>query len=202
MPKEDPVKIEAYQAELARRRTAIRDFAADLASRPHQDLVWEVGCGHGHFLNAYAEANPDQVCVGIDLVGERVERSTKKRDRNQLNNLYFLRSEARLFLSEWPANLLFARVFILFPDPWPKSRHHKHRILQPEFLSALADRCKIDAALHFRTDYRPYFDDARQTLAAHPRWEVVSEPWPFEFPTVFQQRASSHDSLVARHRSH
>ena len=202
MPEDDPVRIEAYRVELERRRAAVRDFAADLSCRPDQELVWEVGCGHGHFLNAYAEANPDQICIGVDLVGERVERSAKKKDRNHLTNLHFLRSEARLFLSEWPAERPFSSVFILFPDPWPKSRHHKHRILQPEFLTALAGRCKTGAALHFRTDYRPYFDDARQTLTEHPCWEVVTEPWPFEFETVFQQRAASHDSVIARRRSH
>lgn len=202
MPEEDPVRIEAYRVELERRKDAVRDFAAGLPTWPDQKVVWEVGCGHGHFLNAYAEAHPDQLCIGIDLVGERVERSAKKKDRNQLPNLHFLRSEARLFLSQWPAERPFSRVFILFPDPWPKARHHKHRILQPEFLSALAGRCQPRAALHFRTDYRPYFDDAHQTLSAHSRWEVVAEPWPFEYETVFQQRATSYDSVIARRRPH
>jgi tRNA (guanine-N7-)-methyltransferase len=198
MTESDPVRIAAYRTELERRRGAIREFAATLPVQPGQPLVWEVGCGHGHFLNAYAAAHPERLCIGVDLVGERVERSAKKRDRNQVPNLFFLRSEARLFLEEWPDHLKFSAVFILFPDPWPKSRHHKHRILQPEFLTALAGRCSEGSPLHFRTDFRPYFDDARQTLAHHPRWRLVDEPWPFEFETVFQSRAPSHDSLIAR----
>lgn len=203
MTESDPVRIEAFRLEMERRRSAVREFAASLALQPDQELVWELGCGHGHFLNAYAAAHPEKVCVGIDLVGERVERSAKKRDRNQLSNLHFLRSEARLFLAEWPASRAFSTVFILFPDPWPKSRHHKHRILQPEFLTSLATRCVPGARVHFRTDYRPYFEDARQTLREHPQWEVVDEPWPFEFETVFQSRAPGHDSVSARcRRSH
>jgi tRNA (guanine-N7-)-methyltransferase len=196
----DPVRIEAYRAEVERRRAAIRDFAAALPVQPGQDLVWELGCGHGHFLNAYAEAHPQKVCVGIDLVGERVERSARKRDRNQLSNLHFLRCEARLFLAEWPATMRFSTVFILFPDPWPKSRHHKHRILQPEFLTALAGRCVEGTRLHFRTDYGPYFEDARQTLAQHSQWGILDEAWPFEFETVFQSRAPIHHSVTARCR--
>jgi tRNA (guanine-N7-)-methyltransferase len=200
MAESDPVRIEAYRAEVERRRVAIRDFAATLSRQPGQELVWELGCGHGHFLNAYAEAHPQKICVGIDLVGERVERSVRKRDRNRLGNLHFLRAEARLFLAEWPADLLFSTVFILFPDPWPKARHHKHRILQPEFLTTLAGRCREGASLHFRTDYRPYFEEAHQTLTKHPRWEVSNEPWPFPFETVFQSRALRHDSVSARSR--
>lgn len=161
-------------------------------------FVFELGCGHGHFLDAYAAAHPDRICVGIDISSERIERALKKRDRGRRTNLHFLRAEARLFLEVLPGNARFSDVFVLFPDPWPKLRHHKHRIIQPDFLTALVERMEPTARLCFRTDFEPYFVSARTTVAAHPRWRVVEEAWPFEYETVFQSRAPRYCSLVAR----
>jgi tRNA (guanine-N7-)-methyltransferase len=163
-------------------------------------ITWEVGCGHGHFLTAYAAANPSKLCVGIDIMGERIARATRKRDRASLKNLHFIHAEAGLFLSTLPAGTEISEIFILFPDPWPKVRHHKHRILSSSFLTATAARSKPHAQLCFRTDYSPYFESAVQTLAQHHDWQITSEAWPFEYTSVFQTRAPSFQSFIARRR--
>ena len=189
-----------YGAVIAARRSQLQlEIDKVLASTP--TFVWEIGCGHGHFLTAYATAHSDTECLGIDLVSERIERAQRKRERAGLTNLHFLRADARLFLDTLPARPCISDVFVLFPDPWPKSRHHKHRILQPEFLAALATRATPDCRLHFRTDYKPYFEDARVTVAESPLWEILDAPWPFEFETVFQNRAERHDSFIARRKA-
>ena len=161
-------------------------------------FTWEIGCGHGHFLTAYAQTHPDEVCIGIDIVGERIGRAVRKRDRAKLANLHFFHAEARLFLETLPHPASFTRLFILFPDPWPKLRHHKHRILRLDFLTAAAARAGDGARLYFRTDYLPYFDDVRVTLSGHLNWLLTEEPWPFEHDTVFQSRAEKFYSLVAK----
>ncbi len=173
-----------------------RDLDAILPGKA--DFVWEVGCGHGHFLTAYAEAHPDRVCIGIDLIGERVERACRKRDRAKLDNLHFIQAEARLFLETLPETSRFREVFILFPDPWPKLRHNKHRILQPAFLESAAAHATADCPLYFRTDFTGYYESARQVLSSDRHWKLSDEPWPFEFATVFQQRAETFHSLIAR----
>ena len=104
------------------------------------------------------------------------------------------------FLDSLPAPAKFAAIYVLFPDPWPKRRHHKNRIMQPDFLKRLAERAGKETRLHFRTDYEPYFQDARATLDASREWERVEEAWPFEHETVFQSRADSHYSFSARLR--
>jgi tRNA (guanine-N7-)-methyltransferase len=186
----------AYRHLLAERRETLR-LELENALQGRNELVGEVGCGHGHFLTAYAAAHPAQCCVGIDLVGERIERARRKQARAGLPNLHFLRGEARLFLEVMPAGTRFTRLFVLFPDPWPKLRHQKHRILQTQFLDSVAARAAPGCRLYFRTDYRPYFEEVQVTLGAHSQWKLVAEPWPFEFSTVFQQRAPSFDSLIA-----
>lgn len=185
-----------FEKLLGERRDTLRaQITAFSGAAP---VVLEIGCGHGHFLTAYAAAHPDRTCVGIDLIAERIARATKKRDRARLPNLHFLQTEARLFLETIPEDLRFSAVFILFPDPWPKLRHNKHRILQPRFLSALAAAAESDCPLFFRTDFRPYFDAAVETVSADPVWKLSDEAWPFECTTVFQQRAETHHSFAAR----
>lgn len=187
---------DSYLAVLEERQRLLREQINPILSAA-LDFVCEIGCGHGHFLTAYAAAHPSRICIGLDLVSERIERACRKRDRAGLPNLHFLRAEAKLFLATLPGHVRISTVFILFPDPWPKLRHQKHRILQSQFLDTVATRAAPDCRLGFRTDYMPYFSAAQVTIREHPRWRLVDEPWPFEYATVFQQRAASFASLVA-----
>lgn len=189
----------SHLAKMRARQTELHAAFADLSGKM-QSFVWEIGCGHGHFLTAYAQAHPERFCLGLDISSDRIERAQRKARHAGLANLQFLRAEARLFLNELPAACRIADVFVLFPDPWPKLRHQKHRIIQPEFLTQLANRAGEGSRLFFRTDFKPYYDDTRETFRSHPRWTLRDDPWPFEFATVFQQRAPAHYSLIAAPR--
>ena len=189
----------AYAAVLEQRRQDLRAQLQRILA-PNIPFLWEVGAGHGHFLTAYAAAHCDKVCIGIDLMEDRVDRAMRKRDRAALANLHFLRAEARLFLQTLPVGAQISEVFVLFPDPWPKLRHHKHRVLQPQFLSELAGHATRNCRLYFRTDHREYFESARDVIRESVHWRLIESSWPFEFETVFQRRAEQHDSLIAELR--
>jgi tRNA (guanine-N7-)-methyltransferase len=164
-------------------------------------LVWEVGSGHGHFLTAYSAAHPKEICVGIDIASDRIARADRKRARARLTNLHFVRADAEDFLAAMPKGARFAAIFILFPDPWPKRRHQKNRVMNAGFLSAAAAAAGKGTGLFFRTDHEPYFREAAAAVRAHADWEQSDPaPWPFEEPTVFQKRAARHFSLVAQRR--
>ncbi|MCE2861733.1 MAG: hypothetical protein RIR76_649 [Verrucomicrobiota bacterium] len=187
-----------YAALIEERRQRLTAELATVFPNGGGSFHCEIGSGHGHFLTAFATANPTVTCIGIDLIADRIDRACRKRDRAGLPNLHFIQAEARLFLEQLPPAVRVANFIILFPDPWPKLRHHKNRLLQADFLSLAARHAEPGCRIYFRTDYRPYFDDAHATVAAHHEWERVGDPWIFEYETVFQQRAPSHESLVAR----
>lgn len=189
-----------YMAKVAATRAELQ---ADLRSAlgGASRFVWEVGCGHGHFLTAYADRHRELPCVGIDLLNERVVRAAKKKNRAGLAHLHFIRADAQMFLEEMPASVEFAAVYVLFSDPWPKKRHHKNRIMQARFLSDVARHASAGVPLYFRTDHKDYFAAAREVVESHPDWRLDPQaPWPFELPTVFQQRAESFQSIVALRR--
>jgi tRNA (guanine-N7-)-methyltransferase len=156
-----------------------------------------VGCGHGHFLAAYAAAHRDRCCIGVDIASDRIARAERKRSRARLANLHFLQAEAGAFLAALPGHAILSEIFVLFPDPWPKRRHRKHRVLQPGFLAAVAARAGQGARLYFRTDDEAYFSSVDEVIKSLPEWRLTREPWPFEVATVFQSRAPSHSSLTA-----
>jgi len=189
-----------HGAMIAKRRDHLRALLLEAISGS-PSLVLEVGSGHGHFLTAYSAAHPKELCVGIDIASDRVARANRKRERAKLANLHFILADADDFLDAMPEGVKFSAVFILFPDPWPKRRHQKHRVLKPVFLDAIAARTRKGTGLYFRTDHEPYFRDAVDIVRAHTDWmESDSSDWPFEEPTVFQKRADRHFSLVASRR--
>lgn len=183
------------------RRASLRSQLAELLAG-RERVTLEIGCGHGHFLTDYAAAHPDEFCLAIDIIAERLHRAGKKSARAGLTNLAWVLAEAVDLLAEWPKHVRLApRIFVLFPDPWPKRRHWKNRLITPEFLTTLAVVAAPGTALCFRTDHAPYFAQATEVIAAHPDWVIApAAPWPFERETVFQARAADYRSVVALRR--
>lgn len=196
----DPSLPEGQRRFLERRMERIRGLRAELDRIvPGQTSVTlEIGCGHGHYLTAYAQQHPDALCLGIDLVTKRILKACQKRDKRDLPNLHFLKAEVREFLEAWPGRLKLERVFILFPDPWPKKRHIKNRIIQAGLLDRLAAIASPGTPLHFRTDHPGNFEWGLDVIAAHPDWEIRHDiEWPFENPSFFQDLLGDYQSLTA-----
>ena len=181
-----------HERQLVLKERLESDFAG------HGHYVLEIGCGHGHWLAGYAAAYPDDYCIGIDLMSRRIEKTLRKKTKQGLNNLRAYKAEANEFLDCLPPGVSFERVFIMYPDPWPKQRHHRRRLLQSAFLSRLAEYTLPGAQLYFRTDQQPYFEWACRRLRTHSDWQMeASLPWPYEQETFFQKILPQHVSFTA-----
>ncbi len=182
--------------DAARQATLEADLAA-LYPKP-VSIVLELGCGHGHFLTAYALEYIEHQCLGVDLVSHRIQLALRKQKRLKLGKTAFFKADATETLAALPKTVRLAGIFVLFPDPWPKTRHHRRRLLQTELLDALAGRADAGAWLAVRTDDAKFFDWAQEQLKSHPGWQLAPEvPWPFEHPTYFQGIKGPYRSLVA-----
>ena len=159
-------------------------------SRP---LEVEVGCGKGRFLTGRAAANPDCEFLGIERMLGRVRTFDNKARRLGLANAHVVRLEALYtFWYLLPAH--HARtVYVFFPDPWPKRKHHSHRLFGPLFLSALWKRLEVGGRLEFATDHEEYFHVVEDCFAADARFARVAprargpEEWT-EFETMFRNQ--------------
>jgi len=160
------------------------------AARP---LEIEVGCGKGRFLTRRAADNPDCDYLGIERMLGRVRSFAGKCERMGLANAHVLRLEA-LYTFHYllPAHGV-RRVYVFFPDPWPKRKHHSHRLFGPLFLDALWKRLELGGKLEFATDHAEYFGVVCECFAADPRFRRVDpmprprEVWT-EFETMFREK--------------
>jgi tRNA (guanine-N7-)-methyltransferase len=185
--------LQRRAARIANLRSTLCDALSGSAG-----LTLEVGCGHGHFLTAYAMAHPQETCLGVDLVTKRIAKANLKAAKRHLHHLHFVKADVSECLIGLPTNVVLQRIFILFPDPWPKKRHRKNRVVQQVLLDELAKRSCSSTTLHFRSDHSVAFDWALDCIAAHPRWQLDdSQPWPFESPSFFQDLMDSYYSFTA-----
>lgn len=192
----------AFVELIAQRRSDLRAELGAILPQP-RPIILEIGCGHGHFLARYATEFPSKLCIGVDLRGDRIDRARRKVDRARLSNCHFVRAEALEFLHALPTSVTFEEIWVLFPDPWPKKRHHKNRLLQPDFFEAVAARSPEGTRLHFRTDHGEYFESVATFLPTLLAWQLAGEAiWPMEHETVFQARAKGYQSLIAVRTSH
>ena len=131
-------------------------------------VVLEIGFGMGETTASIAAAKPDVNFVGVEMHWPGVGALLRRIDAQRLRNVRVLRHDAVDVVTRMIAPASLAGVHVFFPDPWPKKRHHKRRLLQPAFVHALAERLAPGGYLHVATDWEPYADEILATLSAEP----------------------------------
>ncbi|HOE60916.1 MAG TPA: tRNA (guanosine(46)-N7)-methyltransferase TrmB [Kiritimatiellia bacterium] len=166
-----------------------RPFTPDILSNdPARPLEVEIGCGNGRFLATRASRNPDTAYLGIERLLGRVRKLDKKAIRLNLGNLRILRLEACYTFYYLLPRHSVRTVYVFFPDPWPKRRHHERRLFSPLFLDALWARLEYGGAIQIATDHRDYFAEIRTRFAADPRFaEIPAMTRTDEEQTEFEQ---------------
>jgi len=138
-------------------------------------VILEIGFGNGDVTWRVAQANPDQNFLGVEVHEPGVGRLLLALERERIDNVRVACVDAVTLLRDriTPRSLDGVRIF--FPDPWPKKRHHKRRLVQPQFLALLASRMKSGAILHLATDWGPYAEHMLDVLYESPYFENLSE---------------------------
>ena len=144
-----------------------------LFGREPERLWLEIGFGAGEHLAWQAAHHPECGFLGAEVFLDGIVALLGQIERNRLQNIRIHRGDARDLLDILPPATL-ARVFILFPDPWPKRRHHKRRLVQPEFLDSLAQAMADGAELRLATDHGDYLRWMLRRLAGHPAYEWLA----------------------------
>ncbi|MEP6656100.1 MAG: tRNA (guanosine(46)-N7)-methyltransferase TrmB [Betaproteobacteria bacterium] len=127
------------------------------------DVVLEIGCGMGETTAAIAHARPDTDFLAIEVHAPGVGSLLKQAAALELCNLRVIRHDAVEVVAAMIPPGALAAVHVFFPDPWPKKRHHKRRLLKPPFVRELALRLRPGGILHVATDWEEY---AQEMLAA------------------------------------
>jgi tRNA (guanine-N7-)-methyltransferase len=138
-------------------------------------LGLEIGFGMGHALLEWARQRPQWNLLGVEIYEPGVGAALLGLARDGLDNVRLVQAPAEHLLARLGAGVL-DEVRIFFPDPWPKARHHKRRLVQREFLRVLAERMRGDALLWIATDWEDYAHWMVAILDADPAFSRVAEP--------------------------
>ncbi|HSQ79971.1 MAG TPA: tRNA (guanosine(46)-N7)-methyltransferase TrmB [Casimicrobiaceae bacterium] len=144
--------------------TALLDFPAIFGRRAA--VVLEIGFGMGETTAAIAAARPEADFLGVEMHLPGVGALLRRIDEQGLTNLRVLRHDAVEVVASMIAPATLAGIHVFFPDPWPKKRHHKRRLLQPAFVHELALRLAPGGYLHVATDWDDYAQEILATLTA------------------------------------
>jgi tRNA (guanine-N7-)-methyltransferase len=128
-------------------------------------LALEIGCGVGDFIAQMAALHPDLNFIALDFYNKGCIKTCKRLDKAGLNNVRVLRAEARSFIEACILPESLQAVIINCPDPWPKLRHRKRRLVNANFLSYLSGFMKSGADFYFATDFEDYGLDVASFMA-------------------------------------
>jgi tRNA (guanine-N7-)-methyltransferase len=142
-------------------------------------LVLEIGFGNGESLAAMAAAHPDQDFIGIEVHTPGVGHLLLCAERLGLKNLRVYCADAIDILSRRIDDGSLQRIQLFFPDPWPKKRHHKRRIVNNAFLELVCRKLKPSGIFHAATDWEPYALHMAETLDAYPGLNRLHPASPF-----------------------
>ncbi|MFT4641099.1 MAG: tRNA (guanine-N7-)-methyltransferase [Verrucomicrobiales bacterium] len=162
----------------------------------------DIGCGDGRFLLAIGAQHPERDFLGVERLLGRMRKVCRKVERQGLENVRVLRLESSYALECLLPPASFSRLHVLFPDPWPKARHHERRIVRSANLGFFARVLAPGGEFLFKTDHEPYHVDGTEAIRASGLFEEV--PWEddaFFYPrTDFEEHWLGQGKAIYRSR--
>jgi tRNA (guanine-N7-)-methyltransferase len=178
------------------------DFVIDYRPEPidlarlfgnQHDTIVEIGFGMGDSLLEMAVAHPERNYIGVEVHRPGIGKLLLGINREKLANLRIINHDAREVMEHCFQDRSLAGVQIFFPDPWHKKRHHKRRLIQPDFIRLLVNKLRAGGRLHLATDWQPYAEQMLEVLEDEPDLINLAGPGNFSAtgerpPTRFEKR--------------
>lgn len=153
-----------------------------------QPLEVELGCGDASFLAEYAARHPDRDFIGVERLLGRIRKLDRKGQRARLTNLRGVRIESAYFLEYLLPRNVTTALHIYFPDPWPKLKHRRHRLINDGFPALAWHTLVPRGVIYLRTDDEDYFQQMQRVFAAERRFRPIETPAELlEVRTDFEQ---------------
>ncbi len=151
----------------------------------NSEWVLEIGPGNGKFITWIAEQNPKKLFIALELRNMRFQGVGEKSKKSKLENIIGVHGDARYCLPYLFEAHSLREIYILFPDPWFKRRHYKHRLINLERVKLFHSLLKSEGKLFFATDHNAYAEEVRKSF--------LETEWKFEegkslYPTYFETK--------------
>ena len=156
----------------------------------HAPLLLDIGFGNGESLVYFANTHPEHNCLGVEVYRPGIGVLLQRLKERELANVRILNEDVATLLPRLRENVL-DRVHIFFPDPWPKKRHHKRRLIQPPLVAQLARCMRQDGMLHIATDWDAYADHVSWVMAQSSAFRAAPEREGGRARTKYERRGES-----------
>jgi tRNA (guanine-N7-)-methyltransferase len=140
----------------------------------HAPVILEIGFGNGDALVAEAAARPEYNYIGIEVHRPGIGNLLRKLESSELKNVRVMLADAKEVLAAQIPEASLSGVHLFFPDPWPKKRHHKRRLVQPDFAALVMRKLVPGGYIHFATDWKDYAEHMVSVLSRTPGLVEVS----------------------------
>jgi tRNA (guanine-N7-)-methyltransferase len=151
-------------------------------------LILEIGSGMGETTAEIAKAHPEVDFVAVEVHGPGVGSLLNRVAAAELTNVKVVRHDALDVLEHMIADGTLAAIHLFFPDPWPKKRHHKRRLVQPAFAALAARKLKDGGILHAATDWPDYAEHMNAVFSKEPLLEPAADGFTSRPVTKFESR--------------
>lgn len=165
-------------------------------------ITLEIGCGNGETIFHLAQKYPEQDFIGIEVYKPGIANLLALLDKNPLNNIRIYHEDALIVIEQCIPDYSLDKILILFPDPWPKKRHHKRRIIQSQFIELLRTKLKPNGILNIATDCESYAKHISATLKDNQKFIAsdLAPSLPFAqsrtITTKFEQRGKKQNRQI------
>ena len=152
----------------------------------------EIGCGRGDFLAEYAPLHPDTYFVGVERHLVSLRRATEKIKRNKIENVALINADIAYLFDSYITPELFDAIHLYFPDPWPKKKHVKRRVLNDSSITKFVASLKKAGILYIRSDNKSIFDDMQQVIGNVTSLSAIEYPESLRpYKTGFEKKFES-----------
>lgn len=155
-----------------------------IAPLPDKNIFLEIGPGNGAFVLNQCLANPDNYYIAIELKYHRFNKICIQAAKHKLTNLCIVKGDARVALQQLFKPAMFNAIYILFPDPWPKRAHGKHRLIKSYFVEFLQKYLNPQGKIFVATDHSPYAEEIAACFEANGNFNC--QKGQSLFPTYFE----------------
>ncbi len=154
----------------------------------------DIGFGAGETTIHLAKSNPQMSVLGAEVYLSGVGSVLSQAEEEDLDNIRILHGDIVPFLEDKVPDDCFDLILMFYPDPWPKRKHHKRRLLQKDFISLLNKKLKRDSIFYFKTDWTHYFQEVRRLFEDNKDWKIIEkqelDDYLIDLPkTSFEQKA-------------
>ena len=150
-----------------------KQLICDIFSNNHPIEV-EIGCGKGGTLIHRAQSRPDINLLGIEWLPSYAAFCADRAYRHGLTNIRVINADAKQIFINLPASPIFRKAYILFPDPWPKRRHWKRRLIKHPFVEKLVSTIEIGGIIYIATDHLQYYQQIYRTFSTIPGIALIT----------------------------